>query len=93
MTRKEFEEMSFEDLMEWSVENLDDVTTEDALEDFAKEKIDNGVYYMAIHILNALKDAPYDAYYFIYDYSMGTLKTPTAITCKEDIEDLIDFEN
>ena len=29
---------------------------------------------------------------YLYDRSMGTLETPTPITCKEDLEDYIDFE-
>lgn len=92
MTRTEFEIMDFKDLMEWAIENLKDVTHEDTLKEFAKEKLENDDFGMVLHIINAVWDNPYNTEYYLYDYSMGTLETPTPITDKEDIEDLIDFE-
>ena len=58
----------------------------------AKHEIDEENLQMAVHILNAVyeSDCPDDSYY-LYDRSMGTLETPTPITCKEDLEDYIDF--
>lgn len=41
MTRQQFEELSFEEFMEWARENIDDVTDEDTLIQFAKDKIDD----------------------------------------------------
>lgn len=94
MTRKEFEEMSLDELVEWAWENIDDITSEDALLEFAKTKIDDSSIFMALHILEAIYKSG-EAYqgYYLYDYSMGTLETPTPITCKEDFEDLIDFDD
>ena len=59
----------------------------------AKHEIDEDNMMMALHILNAIynSDCP-DGSYYLYDRSMGTLETPTPITCKEDLEDYIDFE-
>lgn len=93
MTKQQFEEMTLEELIEWAYENLNDITTEDILLDFAKHKIDDENIYLAIHVLQAIWNSgeSFDGYY-IYDYSMGTLETPTPITCKEDLEHLIDFE-
>lgn len=93
MTRKEFEAMNLEELVEWAYENLNDITTEDVLLDFAKSKIDDDNIYLAIHVLQAVWNSG-EAFngYYRYDYNMGTLETPTPITCKEDLEDLIDFE-
>jgi hypothetical protein len=93
MTRKQFIRMSFEELLEWAWDNLNDLTTEDCLLEFAKKKIDDENVMMALHVLHAVyeSEAP-DGSYYIYDYSMGTLETPTPITCKEDLEDYIDFE-
>lgn len=93
MTRKEFETMNLEELVEWAYENLNDITTEDVLLDFAKSKIDDDNIYLAIHVLQAVWNSG-EAFngYYRYDYNMGTLETPTPITCKEDLEDLIDFE-
>jgi hypothetical protein len=49
---------------------------------------------MALHILSAIynSEPAYNGWYR-NDYSMGMLETPTPITCKEDIEDLVDFED
>ena len=93
MTKTEFEEMTLDELIDWAWENIYDITTEDALLDFAKQKIDDNSIYMALHILNAIYDSE-EAYngYYLYDYGMGTLETPKPITCKEDLEDYIDFE-
>lgn len=48
---------------------------------------------MAIHILGAIYNNPHDTEYYLYDYCMGTLDTPTPVTCKEDFEHLIDFDD
>lgn len=93
MTRECFDSMTFEEVIEWANENLTDLTTEDILIDFAKTKIDDDNIYMAIHILGAIHNNPYDTEYYLYDYCMGTLDTPTPVTCKEDFEHLIDFDD
>ena len=94
MTKQQFDEMTLEELIEWAYENLSDVTTEDILLDFAKSKIDDDNIYLAIHVLQAVWNSgeSFNGYY-LYDYSMGTLETPTPVTCKEDLEHLIDFED
>lgn len=92
MKRETFENMSFDELMEWANENLDDVTHEDILKDFAIEKLRDDHFNLALHIINAIYNNPYDTEWYRYDYCMGTLQTPSPITEKEDIEDLIDFE-
>lgn len=91
MTRKKYEAMSLEELIDWAQENLDDITDEDTLIDFAKSKIDDNNFNLAIHILTAIHENSYDTIWYRYDYCMGTLETPTPITEKEDIEDLIFF--
>jgi len=94
MTKTEFEEMTLDELLEWANENINDITYEDTLIEFAKHKIDDDNIYMAIHILGAIYNSE-EAYnnYYLYDYSMGTLETPTPITCKEDLEPYIDFDD
>ena len=93
MKREEFEAMSFEELLEWAYDNIDDMHSEEALIELAKHEIDEDSLRMALHILNAVyeSDCP-DGSYYIYDRSMGTLETPTPISCKEDLEEYIDFE-
>lgn len=93
MKREQFNEMSLEELSQWAFDTLDNVHFEDTLLEMAKHEIDEENLQMALHILNAVyeSDCP-DGSYYIYDRSMGTLETPTPITCKEDLEDLIDFD-
>ena len=93
MTKKEFDNMSFDEVFEWANENINDLTTEDTLIDFAKTKIDDDNLMMALHVLEAVHNNPYDTEIYLYDYSMGTLETPTPVTCKEDLEDYIDFDD
>lgn len=92
MTREKFNSMTFDDLMELAYENLDDITDEEMLKEFAIEKLENDNFNLALHIINAIYENPYDTEWYRYDYNMGTLQTPSPITCKEDIEDMIDFE-
>ena len=93
MKREQFEEMSFEELLEWAYDHVDDMLSEGSLLEMAKHEIDEDSLKMALHILNAVyeSDCP-DGSYYLYDRNMGTLETPTPITRKEDLEDYIDFE-
>lgn len=94
MTREQFEEMTFNELLEWAYDNIDDIHSEEVLIEMAKHEIDEDNLKMAMHILSAIyeSDCP-DGSYYIYDRSMGTLETPTPITYKEDLEEYIDFED
>lgn len=93
MKREQFEEMSFDELTQWAFDNIDDVHFEATLLEMAKREIDKDNIQIALHILNAIyeSDCP-DGSYYIYDRSMGTLETPTPITCKEDLEEYIEFD-
>lgn len=100
MTREKFNSMTFDDLMEWADENLDDITDRETLLRFAEDSIGEDRLYLALHILHAVYEAETsnlyvydcDTEWYRYDYNMGTLQTPSPVTCKEDIEDMIDFE-
>ena len=89
MTREFFEVNSFEDVMERLNEERDDITTLDILKEFAKAKIDDGNYFVAKHILEALQ-AGYDERWWNYDYCMGTMDTPMPVTEKADVAHMID---
>lgn len=93
MTKQEFEAMDFDVFMEWAYEYLDDVTTVDTLIEYAICKIKDDDIGMALHVLNAVYDNPYDTEWYRYDYCMGKLETPTPITEKADLEDLMFFED
>ena len=89
MTRKEFDEKSFENVMSRLDEELDEITTIDRLKEFAKLKIDEGNYFLAKHIIEALENGN-EEYWWDYDYCMGTIDTPIPLTEKADVEHLID---
>lgn len=89
ITRKEFEEMDLQEVM-CIMKDHDYITSLDALKGYASYLIEDNNFYLAIHILEALKECEAD--YYIYDYCMGTLDSPVAIEEKEDIEHLLDFE-
>ena len=93
MTRAEYEAMDLDELLEWAEDNVCDLTHEDILIQFAKDKIDDDSLYLAMHILSAIYNSE-EAYngIYLYDYNMGTLETPTPVTCKEDLELYIDFD-
>lgn len=76
MTRTEYENSSFDELMDILDGERDDIHTYEDMKDFA------------IHILEGIRNSP--AEWFLYDYSMGIFDTVKGITCKEDVEDLID---
>jgi hypothetical protein len=93
MTREQFEDMEFEELMNWANSNLNSITNEELLKEYAIEKIQDDNFSMGLHIINAIYENPYSTEWYRYDYSMGTLETPTPITDKEDIEDLMNFDD
>ena len=92
MTRAEFEEKSFEDVMSQLNEELDEITTLDRLKEFIKEKIDEDDFCIASHLCNAIWNDPNPSMskWYDYDYSMGTLDMPVCLSEKEDVEHLID---
>ena len=95
MTKKEWEELTLDEAIDWADWEcgVNELTSEDSLIRFAKEKIDEDNLFLAIHILEAIYNSE-EAYngYYLYDYSLGTMSTPTPITCKEGLEGYISFE-
>ena len=95
MTKKEWEELTLDEAIDWAncEYGVYELTTEDTLISFAKEKIDEDNIGLALHILGAIYNSE-EAYcgYYLYDYSLGTISTPTPITCKEDLLDYVTFE-
>ena len=88
MTRTEFDNMEFAEVMETLDEERDDVTTYERLKEFAVYNVENDNLLVAIHILEALQSDSDE--WYLYDYCMETQDTPSSVTCKEDVEHLID---
>lgn len=59
------------------------------MKDLAIHCINNDNLYLARHILDAIDSDAGD--YYHYDFSMGTLETPTSINDEDDIESIIDL--
>lgn len=93
MTRKDFKEMNFNELMNWADKNLCEISDEETLKEYAIILLKDDNLGLALHILNAIYENQYDTEWYKYDDFMGTLNTLIPITEKEDIEDLIDFED
>lgn len=87
MTRTEFKTKTFNELIEQLNEERDDIHDRETLKEIAKHFIDEDVFYLVKYIIDGLDD--YADWYW-YDVSMGTLDSIMAITCKEDIEHLIE---
>ena len=75
----------FESAISLLQEEGQNITARDTLIDFVKDNKDSNNIFIALHILEAIKDDFSD--YYLYDYSMGTLDTPAPITCFEDLRD------
>jgi hypothetical protein len=69
--------MTFNEKIEWLFENADGIHSYEDMKDIAKEAIETENLNVAIHILQAINNDPDE--YYSYDYSMGTLETPTSI--------------
>lgn len=89
MTRAEFERKSFPEVMMQLNEEFDEITTLETLREYAKQQIEEGRYFIAKNIIDALNNGN-DEYWWDYDYCMGTLDTPIPLTGKADVEHLID---
>lgn len=87
MNKEDFETKSLNELCEQLSDEGQNITSYETLKDFAKTQIDEDYLFLAEHIISAIKG---EAKWYFYDYYMGTLETPTPITSKDDIEDLIE---
>lgn len=89
MTVLELYQKGFDDAVEELMQTHDDIATYETLKEFIKSKIDYDSLYLAAHLTNALNACAYAGYYN-YDYSMGTLETPTPLKDISDLEDYCD---
>ena len=81
MTAEKFNAMDFKDAMSELYDESNDITTIDTLKGYISHLIDDDNFNLALHLLQGIyeDDTPEDTYYYRYDYSMGTLETPTGI--------------
>ena len=91
MTILELYQKGFNAAVEELMQTHDDITTYETLKEFIKSKLDDDSLYLAAHLTNTLNACAY-AEYYSYDYSMGTLETPTPLKDISDLEDYCDVK-
>ena len=89
ITRKEFNEMSFEEVWKYCCKQSDSFTDRETLKASAIQRIQLDDIDLALHILHALDDFPKTKYFHYID---GTTCNLTTIRDKEDLEAYIDIE-
>lgn len=85
MLRKDFEEKTFEEVMEQLNRERDSIMTLDNLKAIAKDSIDKGDYYLASHILEGLEDGNNEPWWD-YNVNMRTMDNPIPMLTKDDVE-------
>ena len=83
ITRKEFNEMSFEDAWEYCCGESDYFKDRDSLSECANQCIKNGNDANLLNILIALHNCPYTNYWF---YLADECSCPVPIDCKADLQ-------
>lgn len=82
--------MSMEEIIEKLRDQGTDIVSYEELKEYAVAQINGDNLLCAIHILEAVNEDTAD--WYDYDFSMGTLETPTAIRSKDDLIDYIDYD-
>ena len=85
MTEKELKDMEFNEAVNKLSETFDTITSYDALKTFIINKINEGMFFVAIHLLKAIEENPAD--FYDYDYCMGTLDKPIPLGNINDLKD------
>lgn len=88
MTKEEFNEKSFDEVMEQLDLEWCDIHPYKFMKYYAQELLNEDKLYLVIHILETMRNNP--AEWYLYDFTMGTLETPKAITCKDDLKDVVE---
>lgn len=90
MKKSEFMQLDLYEAIDVAYNNFNvHITSEDILKEYILHTIQKDNFGLALHLLKAIYENPIpEAEMYLYDYSMGTLDTPTPIT---DIEDLLDW--
>lgn len=95
MLKEDWEKLTLDEALDWAYYEYGvvELTLENSLIRFAQTKIDEDNIGLALHILSAIYNSE-EAYcdYYLYDYNLGSNSTPTPVTCKEDLEYYISFE-
>lgn len=87
MTSKQFSEMSFEEAIEYAMENYNDFHTESEMREFVKSTLDKGYVSLPHYVLhNMMADGNYCCDYYFYNFTSGEYDKIVGIHMKEDME-------
>lgn len=96
MTREQFNQLSFEEVLEVLLVDegayYSEIISMEVLKDYAKHCVNTNEFVIAHHVLASIIDYE-DAPYFFYDISLGTLTCPDPLRNKEELEPFIYFED
>lgn len=87
LTRKQYNEMDFDYILEQLLSNSDVIHDYDTIEGYAKYQLERGNIWVCIDILTQLAENP--GYFYSYDFSMGGCDRLVVLKQKEDLEDYI----
>ena len=89
MTIKELYSTTFEDAVTSLCYESDYyITSIEIIKDFIKKLLDEDNFIFAEHLIVALNNT--DAYYYDYDFSLGTFETPKPLAELENLEEYCD---
>lgn len=95
MKKSEFMQLDVTDAIDVAYNTFNvEITSEEILKEYIIHTIQNDNFTLALHLLQAVYESPAnDTGMYLYDFAMGTLETPTPITCIEDLLDYIDDDD
>ena len=92
MTREEFNNKTFDEVLEQLYQENDNITTFEILKEYIKKCVDNEDFNLVLHLVDSIWNDPnsYSSDWYEYDYSMGLLDKPVCLSEKEHVEHLIE---
>lgn len=88
MTREDFENMSFRELIDYAYDNGLDIYHEETVVDMVRAALNDDNWVLADHLLHFIVNM--DAEYIYWEPSMGTMQEPVEINDENDIIEIID---
>lgn len=88
MTREDFENMSFRELIDYAYDNDLDIYQEDTVIDMVRAALDDDNWILADHLLHFIVNM--SAEYIYWEPDMGTMQEPIEINDENDIIEIID---
>ena len=85
MKKKKLLKMELNEAIYEMEQEIDDIFHFDTIKEMAIEKIKHDDIGWGLHLLQAIYEDTTDAEYYLYDYNLGRMSTPTPITSVKDL--------